>query len=295
MLNDKKAAICGLGPRGDRIHYYHEPGRIIFFFDPSDGSVRKKMFTSEVSLPKFTRSYWTDPGQLFIFGGRVGDAVTNVTFEYNGSTKSFEERADMCEPRSDSTPVYVPHLDRIYVLGGNDISKFYKECEYYEPAIDRWTPIAPMSEARDSGAAALFNKQWIYAFSGRNVFTPKRVLDIVERYNISENTWETINVISFGPWIKNDLALAWQHNSNSICVFGGIANGERTEKCYLFNTETNSWKKSTPMPDVGSMSVVAEIANNKIYFVGWTNQGKKLFVWDQIHNTWSADTRFVVV
>ena len=74
--------------------------------------------------------------RLFLFGGRIGDVVVNHTLEYNGKTKEFEERGDMCEPRSDSTVVYVPHLDRIYVLGGNDRKRFYSECEYYEPAKD---------------------------------------------------------------------------------------------------------------------------------------------------------------
>ena len=129
-------AICGMGVRGQRIHYFHQPGKVLMFFDPSDGTVRKKMVGVNKELPKFSRTFWTDPGRLFLFGGRIGDVVVNNTLEYNGKTKEFEERGDMCEPRSDSTVVYVPHLDRIYVLGGNDRKRFYSECEYYEPAKD---------------------------------------------------------------------------------------------------------------------------------------------------------------
>ena len=75
-------------------------------------------------------------------------------------------------------------------------------------------------------------------------------------------------------------------------MFGGVANGSRTEKCYLFDTQTNSWKDSASMTDVGSYSVVPEMANNKIYILGWTNSGKKMFVWDSRENTWTVDSRF---
>ena len=77
-----------------------------------------------------------------------------------------------------------------------------------------------------------------------------------------------------------------------MCIFGGIADGNRTEKCYLFDTKTNSYKASTSMPDVASFSVVPEMANGKIYILGWTDSGKSMFVWDVSKNTWSIDDRF---
>ena len=149
-----------------------------------------------------------------------------------------------------------------------------------------------MSEARDSGAACLFNSSFIYAFSGRNKFSPKTIIDIIEKYDINANKWEVVNVKDKGPWIENDLSLAWQFDFNQMCIFGGIAKGARTEKCYLFDTQTESYKESTSMPDVGSFSVVPTMANAKIYILGWTNNGKKMFVWDVSKNTWSIDTNF---
>ena len=262
------------------------------FFDPAAGTVKKKMVGVNDDLPRFSRTFWTDPGRLFLFGGRIGDTVVNHCLEFDGTQKKFLPRGDMCEPRSDSTVVYVPHLDRIYVLGGNDMRKFYKECEYYEPAKDDWTAIAPMKEGRDSGAACLFNGLYIYAFSGRNKFKPKTILDIIEKYDINANRWETVSVRNKGPWIENDLSLAWQFGHNQMCIFGGIANGARTEKCYLFDTTDNSYKASPSMPDVGSFSVVPEMANGKIYILGWTNSGKSMFVWDATYNTWTIDSRF---
>ena len=292
QVADQAPAASGTGPRGQRIHYFHQPGQVLMFFDPADGSTMRKHFSQGDNLPKFARTFWTDHGRLFLFGGKVGNTVTKNTLEYSGEEMKFLTRADMNYPRSDITVVYVPHLDRIYVLGGNDNRRFYEECEYYEPAADKWTEIAKMRVGRDSGAAALLNGQYIYAFSGRNKFSPKTIVDVVERYDINANTWEDINVTDNGNWVKNDLSLAWQFGHNQICVFGGVANGSRTEKCYLFDTQTNRWNDSTSMTDVGSYSVVPEMANNKIYILGWTNSGKKMFVWDSRENTWTVDSRF---
>ena len=262
------------------------------FFDPSDGSTIKKTFTDSSNLPKFSRTFWTDHGRLFLFGGKIGNTVTKNTREYDGEQKKFLDRTDMNFPRSDVTVVYVPHLDRIYVLGGNDNRRFYEECEYYSPATDSWTLTAKMRVGRDSGAAALFNGLFIYAFSGRNKFSPKTIVDVIEKYDINADKWEDVNVRNSGNWVKNDLSLGWQFGHNQICVFGGIANGVRTEKCYLFDTSDNSWKDSPAMPDVGSYSVVPEMANGKIHILGWTNNGKKMFVWDATYNTWTIDSRF---
>ena len=44
VLDEKNGQpICGLGPRGKRIHYFHEPGRLFMFFDPLKGATWKKM------------------------------------------------------------------------------------------------------------------------------------------------------------------------------------------------------------------------------------------------------------
>ena len=125
-----------MGTRGQRVHYFDQPNKRLLFFDPESGTMKKKLFTGDGELPNFARTFWTDPGRLFLFGGRVGATVINYCLEYNGSEQKFEPRADMNECRSDSTVVYVPHLDRIYVLGGNDRSRFYSECEFYEPSKD---------------------------------------------------------------------------------------------------------------------------------------------------------------
>ena len=62
-----------------------------------------------------------------------------MTKEFNAKEMKWEPREPMNLARSDTSVVYVPHLDRIYVLGGNDGKKFYAECEYYNPVKDDWT------------------------------------------------------------------------------------------------------------------------------------------------------------
>ena len=222
----------------------------------------------------------------------MGNAVSAATMEFDGANMQWKPKMDMNLPRVDISVVYVPHMDRIYVIGGNDGNKFYSECEFYEPAKNKWTPIAPMSSARDSCAVSLFNGLYIYAFSGRSSFSPKRILDVIERFNINSNQWQQINVTNNSNWVPNDLSIAWQLGHNQICVFGGVVEGRRSDACHILDTTDGSWQENESMPDVASFSDVPEMANGRLYALGWTNIQKRMFVWDPTDNQWTVEPRF---
>ena len=185
----------------------------------------------------------------------MGQEAVNKCWEYNSQTNKLEDRQDMCEPRSEHAVVYVAHLDRIYVLGGNDRRNFLSKCEYYEPSEDMWTPIASMDVPRDQFAACLFDERYIYTFSGRIKFNPKEVANVIEMYDIDFDKWQNIRMKQKCPFVKSHSSMAWQlGESQSICIFGGMAGNRRTEKCFLFNTETHRFETSESMPEVGSFS-----------------------------------------
>ena len=48
------------------------------------------------------------------------------------------------------------------------------------------------------------------------------------------------------------------------------------------------------MPDVASFSDVPEMANGRLYALGWTNIQKRMFVWDPAGNSWTVEPRFVL-
>jgi len=112
--------------------------------------------------------------------------------EYVEEHRCLEHRANLNEPRSDFTSIYESERDRIYVIGGNDAKNFYRSCEYYDVSVDKWVRMAELNVARDSAACSIFNKKFIYVFSGRIKFSPKEITDVCEFYDIEKNVWEII-------------------------------------------------------------------------------------------------------
>ena len=102
----------------------------------------------------------------------------------------------------------MPNYERIYVIGGNDVKNFLKECEYYDIETDKWLSIAEMNIARDSAACCSFNDKLIYVFSGRTKFKPKEITDVCEVYDIKNNTWQVLNIINKNIWTAFDLAMS---------------------------------------------------------------------------------------
>ena len=133
----------------------------------------------------------------------------NWMLEYIEEHKCLENRANLNDARSDFTSIYESEKDRIYVIGGNDAKNFYKNCEYYDVALDKWVRIADLNVARDSAACCVFNGKFIYVFSGRIKFSPKEITDACELYDVEKNIWEIINVKSKTSWIPCDLAMAY--------------------------------------------------------------------------------------
>ena len=78
------------------------------------------------------------------------------------------------------------------MIGGNDAKNFYRSCEYYDVAVDKWVRMAELNVARDSAACCIFNNKFIYVFSGRIKFSPKEITDVCEFYDIEKNVWEII-------------------------------------------------------------------------------------------------------
>ena len=60
----------------------------------------------------------------------------------------------------------------------------------------------------------------------------------------------------------------------------------------MFDVRDHSYRASRTMPDVASFSVVPEMVNGKIYILGWTDNGKQMFVWDAQNDKWEIDERF---
>lgn len=75
----------------------------------------------------------------------------------------------------------------IYVMGGSDDHGIVDTVEKYDPATDRWTPIASMDNPRYA-LASVVNNGFIYVMGGRDGYA----LNTAEKYDPEANHWTPI-------------------------------------------------------------------------------------------------------
>lgn len=87
--------------------------------------------------------------------------------------------------KSDAAHVEIGGL--LYIIGGADThNKSLNTVECYDPSINEWLMLAPMSRKRTSAAACVSFDGFIYVIGGFGVV---KCVSSIERYNPRENTW----------------------------------------------------------------------------------------------------------
>ena len=125
-------------------------------------------------------------GKMYVFGG-VGP--TNAVERYDPATNTWTSLASMPTARSATTAVVVGGA--AYVLGGASPGPS-AVVESYDPTFNAWTARAPMPRARKSLTAAAVGDK-IYVFGGNTGSGPSEVvLDIVDVYDASDDSWCTL-------------------------------------------------------------------------------------------------------
>ena len=277
------------------IHYFEWGNKNIHFYDVVSRKQSKYLVDFINYIPKFCRTVVTDHGRLFCLAGRHQDNVCcNWMLEYIEEHKCLEHRANLNDARSDFTSIYEPEKDRIYVIGGNDAKNFYKNCEYYDVAVDKWVRMAELNVARDSAACCIFNSKYIYVFSGRIKFSPKEITDVCEMYDIDKNIWEQINVKNKTNWVPCDLAMCFQTGPSTILIFGGFDRANRTNATFTFNTNNKTIDRSGDLPTVGSFSTMVFQIDDCLYTVGWNNTKKNLYKYNISDSYWKVDDEFTI-
>uniref|UniRef100_A0A8C6WN62 Si:rp71-68n21.9 n=1 Tax=Neogobius melanostomus TaxID=47308 RepID=A0A8C6WN62_9GOBI len=112
---------------------------------------------------------------------------------YDPDTDSWSRRADMMDLRGLHCMCTVG--DRLYVMGGNHFrgSSDYDDvlsCEYYSPATNQWTVVAPMPRGQSDVGVTVFNGE-VYVVGGYS-WNSRCMVDIVQRYDPSKDVWDRV-------------------------------------------------------------------------------------------------------
>jgi Kelch motif len=208
-------------------------------------------------------------------------------FVLNSPDLAWEERSPMPTPRGFTSAVV--YDDLIYVIGGcssDTPEQFDNEVatlEAYQPALDAWVALAPMSTPRVGPAAAVLDDK-IYVVGGfsRSTWSANSSMEI---YDINSGQW------SIGP--PKPTPCSWASAAvvdGKIYVFGG-AGYEYYDKCEAYDPETNTWSSCTAFAGGRYLHATAQVGR-RIYLIGGDRWDPRfiyddLQIYDPAADSWS--------
>jgi N-acetylneuraminic acid mutarotase len=201
--------------------------------------------------------------KLYVVGGLSGSS-----FAASGTTLEYDPALDRWSPLS-SMPAGtergasgVAVLDgRIVVAGGlRDVS--VSDASVFDPQANAWSPLQPLSAARDHLAAATVGRR-VHAVTGRDGGALKAALEVLDP---SSGTWSRRADI---PTARGGVAAA--ELSGRLVVLGGEGNGadpagifHQTES---YDPTTDAWRSDRAM-QTGRHGIGAAVIGNRLYVPG---------------------------
>jgi N-acetylneuraminic acid mutarotase len=206
-------------------------------------------------------------GRIYAIGGIDGSSHALDTVEvYTASSNTWSTVAPMPTARVGLAAASGPD-GRIYAIGGFGISGPLNTVEAYTPSTNTWNTVAPMPTARGFLAATTGPDGRIYALGGMNFSASGGILDTVEAYTLSTNTWSTVAPM---PTARHRLAAATGPDGRIYAIGGFDINGPlNTVEAYA--PSTNAWSTARPMMTARGGLAVPASSGGGIYAIGGNN------------------------
>lgn len=130
---------------------------------------------------------------IYISGGYSNNHFTPDLQRYDPKAQHWDDLAPMLTPRG--WHVMCASQGKLLVLGGCNLNQNQQalpvlQSESYDPSIDQWTLITPLSISHKEASCVLYQDQ-VYVLGGYNVQT-KTGQKMVSRYDPCTNMWETV-------------------------------------------------------------------------------------------------------
>lgn len=150
-------------------------------------------FVTNMREPHYGHAGTVHGDLMYISGGITRDTFQKELWCYDPASDSWSRKADMMDLRGLHCMCTVE--DRLYVMGGNHFrgSSDYDDvlsCEYYSPAANQWTVVAPMPRGQSDVGVTVFNGQ-IYVVGGYS-WNSRCMVDIVQRYDPAKDVWDRV-------------------------------------------------------------------------------------------------------
>lgn len=189
----------------------------------------------------------------------------------------------------------VAHNSKVYIAGGHQgpehtypKESFLDTLQVYDTQTQTWTTLTPMNEAKHGFQMAAYNN-YIYVFGGftfSDQHKPQwKSVDTIERYDINNNTWTTLNVKLPRRRSSNALAVV----DDIVYFIGGWDSTPKTanDKEGVFHPEIDTFDLKTETVSTLATqltpplrrALTAVSLNDEIYLLGGIGQGASHFDW----------------
>lgn len=196
---------------------------------------------------------------------------------------SWTSIANMTTPRFHEAAATGPH--GIYMIGGDatfDACALFcaptDSVEYYDPAHDTWSRVAPMHMRRDWLLAATGLDGRVYAFGG---YSPDCDCDTdtAEVYTPSTNSWRFIHPM---PEPRVGAGATTGADGKIYILGGGPSVNDSSTTVFIYSPDTDSWTTGPPMLEALGNSTAATGSDGRLYAIGGAAQ-----VFDPHTQTWT--------
>ena len=162
-----------------------------FVYDPSTDKWEK---IKSIPTPRGALTANFINGILYVIGGQDASRKTVSANEaYDTKTGTWTEKRPMPTIRHHLASAVID--GKLFVIGGRQTDKSPDKNigtnEAYDPALDKWTSLAPMPTKRSGLTAASLSND-VYVFGGEHPFDdgkPLKTFDDTEIYNPKTDTW----------------------------------------------------------------------------------------------------------
>lgn len=203
-------------------------------------------------------------GKVYVFGGWLGNAVTDTSEVYDIKTGKWELLPPL--PKKITGLSATTCNGKIYVIGGTlDVTNTY--LFEFDPIKKTYTQL-PIFDKSRMNSFLVTKGDFIYAIGGNSYKDDSYFIhNDCDMYNVKTKTW-VMKTSMPEPLTRGAVCIS----GNKIHYLGGtpsvyVEEGKHTKAHYIFDTETEVWTNGEILPyNVCSNECVA--IGNKIYLLG---------------------------
>jgi N-acetylneuraminic acid mutarotase len=252
-----------------------------------------------------------DDGKVLVAGGTSGSSPLSpglATAElYDPAAGTWKTVAGMHEPRFGHSAVLLPNK-KVLVAGGTtvrsgDSVRALRSAELYDPAADKWTDAAAMTDARSGHPAVVLKGGRVLVCGGTAAISghDEAALAFCELYNPDTDTWAPTGDLA-EPRSRHQ---ATQMSDTTVLVIGGSTPGTPGDGTFdpfshltaeVYDQATGAWTAMPARPGGRGFHRAVPLGSGKVLVIGGTADinndvgYQSVLIFDSAAKTWSATT-----